>query len=156
MSWLRSEFLILIVGYSHPDCRAILLDFRFLGLASAITFGRDHINQLPAPGDEFGQGTSLLVGYPPCLWLHTLCEQREDPGIQCIGLRELTSSTGKVSDLTWVDDDDRKVGCRKDGGELDLVATRRLEDDQGKRKADKMAMPLMSFANVSFVPSGRK
>jgi hypothetical protein len=75
--------------------------------------GDDHINQLPAPGDELGQGMSLLAWYPSCLWLHTLWEQGKDPSIQCIGLRELTSSTGKIPNLPWVDEDDRKARCAR-------------------------------------------
>jgi hypothetical protein len=71
----------------------------------AIALGHEHLNQLPPAGEQGVQRLDLRPGQWPRRGPHSLGEEREDLGIDRIGLGELAGGLGEVAHLARIGDD---------------------------------------------------
>jgi hypothetical protein len=106
---------------------------RIAGAAAPVALHHDHLDDLAAPGDQFRQGPPLGVGHRPGLGADALGEQREEGGVDAVGLGEPARGAGEVADLAGVHDGDRQARGDEVRGEPGLVAAGRLEHYQGRR-----------------------
>ena len=109
-------------------------EVRVLELAATLAFAADHLDDLPAPGDQFAEPTRGFVRQRPRLRLDGLGEARDRLRVQPIGLGQPAGGAGEVADLARVDDHQRQAGgaeCRGDGR---LEAARGFEQDELRRQ----------------------
>ena len=67
--------------------------------AQAIPLGREHLEDLPPPGQDRLQGLGRLTGQGPRLGAHALGKEREQRRVDAIGLGEL--ATARPKSRTW-------------------------------------------------------
>ena len=99
-------------------------------LAAALALAADHLDQLPAPGDELAELPCGRVRQQPRLRPDRLGEAGDGLGIEAVGLGEPAGRTGEVADLARVDDGQRQPRRGQSGGDGGLEAARRLQHDQ--------------------------
>ena len=83
----------------------------------AVLLGRQHLDQLPASGEQLLQGGDRVVRQRPGLGSDPLGEAGEHLGIERIGLGQLPSGFGEVAHLAGIGDDDRQAGRGQRGDE---------------------------------------
>lgn len=72
-----------------------------------VVLGPEHVDELPAPGHQFAQGLGLRIGNRARRRAHGLREQRDDAGVEGVGLGELPSGPSEITDLAGIDDGHR-------------------------------------------------
>lgn len=72
----------------------------------AVLLGREHLEELPAASRQADQSLRRGVWQGPGLRAHALGEERQDTGVDSVGLGELAGALGKVAHLAGVGDDD--------------------------------------------------
>ena len=95
-----------------------------------VPFRGQHLDELPAAGDQRGQLLLRGIRERPRLGTDVGGKPRQDVGIQGVGLREAPDRFGKVADLARIDDGDRQAGQRHRRRDIRLIAAGRLQDDQ--------------------------
>ena len=99
-------------------------------MAAAVAFHADHLDQLPAPGDQFGQNLRLDLGNRARFGADTLGEQGDDLGIERVGLRQAPGSAGEIADLAGIDHGQRQASPGQGRGDGQLKAAGGLQHDQ--------------------------
>jgi hypothetical protein len=97
-------------------------------LAPAL-FGHDHRDDLAAAGHEIGQETVGSLQDRPNRRASLLAEEREESGVDGVGLGQHAHSLTEASDTARVDHDHRKPCFGELGDEPALVAARGLHHD---------------------------
>jgi hypothetical protein len=72
---------------------------RSAGQGQAVLLSGEHLDELPASGEERLEGGERVVGQRAGLWPHALGEEGEHLGIEGIGLGELAG--GLAKSRTW-------------------------------------------------------
>jgi len=81
-----------------------MLHFWCPSLPAAIAFHADHLNQLPAPTDQFGQRLRFKRCHRPRFGTNAFGEQGDRLRIERVGLGQASGYPRKIPDLTRVDD----------------------------------------------------
>ena len=100
----------------------------------AVPLGGQHLDELPAAGDQRGQILLRGVGERPRLGPDVRRKPRQHVRIQGVGLGEAPDRFGKVADLPRIDDGDRQPRQRERRRDIGFIAAGRLEDDQRRRQ----------------------
>ena len=95
-------------------------------LSPTIVLGPDHLDELPAPGNQFAQGLRLGARQRARVGPHGLAKAGDDLGIEPVGLDPPAGGAREISDLARVDDDQRQVCCGQRGRHHRLVTAGRL------------------------------
>jgi hypothetical protein len=93
----------------------------------------EHLEQLPAPGEERVELLGFRVGDRAQRGAHHLGEAGEEVGVDAIGLRELARRLGEVADLARVHHDYRERHGGEAGDREQLVVARGFQHDQLRR-----------------------
>ena len=105
------------------------------GFRSAITpvgFSHDHRANLAAWSDEIFDLPAGLVRQSTDLWANHFGKVGQDIGVDAVGLGQLASGPGKVSDLTGVDDGQREVFTGQISGHRSFQIARGFQHDQSR------------------------
>ena len=100
----------------------------------AVPLGREHAEQLAPAGEEGIERLDRLVRQRPGSGPHALGEERQDLGIERVGLRELASGLGEVAHLAGIGDHDGQAGRGEGGDGRRLVATGGFEHEERRRE----------------------
>jgi len=113
------------------------------GLREPIGLHAEHFDYLTAAGDQFGQ--ALAVGVSQRAWFGTNAfgKQRDDLGVEYIGLGKPPRGAGKVTDLAWVDDGKRQSGAGQSRRDGDFKAAGGLHHDQGWSQCTEVVNQLL-------------
>jgi hypothetical protein len=63
--------------------------------AAAVLLGVEHVDQLPAAGDQFPEGARVFVPYGPRDGANGFGKERDDPRVERVGLGQLPSGRAK-------------------------------------------------------------
>lgn len=77
------------------------------GARQAILFSGEHLNELLSARHQGRQDLGLFIGDRPWFRPDRFGESGQHLRINGIGLGQLTGRFSKVSDLAWIDDDNR-------------------------------------------------
>ena len=86
------------------------------GAATAVGLHADHLDNLPTSGDEFAQRPGVRSRHRANLRPDLVGEQRNDLGVDGVGLGELAERLGEAPDLARIDDGERQTGAGERGG----------------------------------------
>ena len=103
---------------------------RFRGGGQVVFLSNDHVDDLSA---AYGQGSEFqgeLVGQRAGLRANRVSVVSQDRGIDAIGLSQLSSSLGEVSDLAWISHDHRDLGANQSEHDLTFKTPGRFQDNQ--------------------------
>ena len=101
---------------------------------AAVLLGAEHVDELPAPRDQVPQRPGLVIGQGPGNGANGFGKQRDHPSVQRVGLGQLPSGPREVTDLPGIDHGDGQPRPGQRGGDRDLVAAGRFQDDNGGRE----------------------
>src|SRR5712692_37415 len=100
------------------------------GLLETILLFGEHGDELAPARHERIEGLCRIVGQGPDLRANAVAEQRQDQGIDLVGLGKLAGSSRELTDLARIHDDHRESGTTQGSREGDLETPGRLQDDQ--------------------------
>ena len=106
-------------------------DFDMVNHRGAIGFLGEQVDELPASGDQFGEGLGFGVLGRFWLGLDDFAEVGEDVGVDGVGLGEAAQAAGEIADLARIGDHDVVAGLDEFGGERFFVAAGGFEHNQG-------------------------
>ncbi len=109
----------------------------------------DHFHHLPAACDQFGQGLAISIGDWAWFGTDAFSEQRDDPGIERIGLGEPSRGTREIPDLAWVDDGKRQSGAHQGSCHSNLEPAGCLKYDQGRGKGTQIIDELFKACAIA-------
>ena len=119
----------------------------------------EHLEQLPAAGQEGIQGLHRRVGQGPGLRPDPLGEEGEDLRIQPVGLGQLARGPGEVPDLARISHHDGQARGGHRRHRRGLEAAGRFQHDQrrgqGRSRATSALMPTSSLGALQRSPAGR-
>ena len=98
---------------------------------SAVLLGAEHVDQLAATRDQVPKGARLFVGHGPGDGANGFGKARDHPSVERVGLGQLPSGPREVADLPGIDHGDGQPRPGQRGGDGDLVAAGRFQDDDG-------------------------
>lgn len=98
-------------------------------LAQSIALRLQHLDQLPAAREQRVELLGLRIRQRAHGGTHALGEERQDVGVDAIGLGELPRGFREIADLPRIRDDHRQPGRRQGCDAEELVPTRHLEED---------------------------
>ena len=98
----------------------------------------DHFHHLASARDQFGQALAVGVGERAWFGTNTFGEQGDDLSIECVSLGEPSGGAGKIADLTWIDDRQRKAGAGQSGSHGGLEPAGGLEHNQGRSQGKQI------------------
>jgi hypothetical protein len=104
---------------------------RFRSAVEPVGFGHDHLGDLPSAGNQCAQFQSDLIGQGANCWTDRFGKTRQNQSIDPIGLGQLSSSFGEVSDLAGVDHDHGKLGAGQSTHDFAFEPTGSFHNDQG-------------------------
>src|SRR5579883_1549319 len=107
------------------------------GQPESVLLGGPHLDELPAAGDQGGQGPGVGIGQRADRGGDGLGEVGQGGGVQPVGLGQPAGGPGEVPGLPGVDDHDREAGRGQGGGEGGLVPAGRLQDDAFRAGTDE-------------------
>ena len=105
------------------------------GVLESIALGDQHLQHLTPTGQQRVEGLGRVIGQRARGRAHALGEERQDVGVDPIGLGELAGGPGKVAHLARGGDHHRQLGRRERGHRRALVAAGSLENDERRRVA---------------------
>jgi hypothetical protein len=73
----------------------------------SVFLGGQHVNQLAATGDSRAHLLQCRIWQRAKGWPYDFGKAGKNPGVKCVGLRELPSGFRKISHLPGVDHNDR-------------------------------------------------
>lgn len=119
--------------FAHSsDATADLGVMRHFG---AVGFLGEHVNQLPAPADQFGQNLRLGLFRRSIRGFDHLAEHSEDVGIDGVGLSVFPQALCKMTDLAWIDHDGLEPRLNQFRGNTAFVSAGCFQDDLGDIEA---------------------
>ncbi len=95
-----------------------------------VPLGDEHPEELTTTRQQRVEGTGGLIGQRPGLGADALGEERQDVGVDPIGLGELAGGPGEVADLARVGHDQREPGRGEGSDRGALVSARGLQNDE--------------------------
>jgi hypothetical protein len=106
----------------------LLFDVGVGGLAQAIALGRDHVDDLPAPGNMRFKASE--GGVRDWTWLgpKAITEEGKDLGVNGVRLGQPAQGSGEIAHLARIDDGHTETGAGQRGRDSKLEAARRFED----------------------------
>ena len=102
----------------------------FGGTGEAVCFGHDHLGDLSPTSNQCTQFQGDLIGQGTNRWPYGLGETGKDPSIDAIGLGQLPSGFGEISDLSRVDYDHRKLRTGQSPHDLPFKTAGGFHNDQ--------------------------
>jgi len=103
---------------------------RLTGRGQVIFLSDDHVDDLSSACDPLSEFQSELVGQRARLRANRFSVVGQDRGIDAIGLGQLSSGLGEVSDLAWVNHGHRDLGANQSRHDLTFKTTGGFQDDQ--------------------------
>ena len=73
----------------------------------------DHFHHLTAACDQFRQALAVGISERTWFWPNAFGEQGNSLSVECVGLGEPPDGTGKIPDLTRIDDGHRQIALAK-------------------------------------------
>jgi hypothetical protein len=95
-----------------------------------VFLGRQHLDELPAAGQQCAHVLRLLIGQCARCGVNGLGEMGQNLRVELVGLGELAGGLGKLAHLARIDHGDRQTRHRERGSQRQFQATRGLHDDQ--------------------------
>jgi hypothetical protein len=112
-----------------PDGRA--------GDLEAIPLGGEHLDELPAPGEQGVEGLGGFIGERLGRRPDPLREEREHLRVDGVGLSQLAGGASEVPHVPRIDLNDRESSGRERGYQGGFVPAGRFHDDQ--RRGERLA-----------------
>ena len=112
-------------------------------MAAAVAFHADHLDQLPAPGDQFGQNLRLDLGNGARFGADAFGKQGDDLGIERVGLRQAPGSAGEIADLAGIEHGQRQASRGHGRGDGQLKAASGLQHDQRRCQSAQLDCELV-------------
>ena len=129
-----------------------MLFFKALGgrAPKPLFFGDDHLDDLPAPGDEIGQELGFGIGQRPDGGPRRFGEAGDDGGVEGIGFRSLAERLGEGPDLRRIDDGDGEARSRQSRSDNGFEPARGLQGDGDRIEGGKLGAEAVQAFRVAF------
>jgi len=123
-----------------------VLDTRIAGLLQPVGLHADHLHHLATTADEIREAAAVGVGQRARFGADALGEQRDDLGVERVGLGQPPDGAGERADLPGIDHGQRQTGTGERCGDDQLEAAGGLQHDQRRRQTaqcvDQLVEPL--------------
>lgn len=118
-------------------------------LPEPVPLGGQHFDHLPPTNDDGLEFAGLFVRELADFGFHGFPEDRQDLGIDQVGLRQPACRTRKVADLAWIDHNDRQSSRAQDADNRHFQTTGRLQYDKSRTDGFKLfSKPLMAHFGI--------